>query len=150
MRYKVDLKRYMAECEANYAQLLRLIPDLSDGVTKRIRLQHGEHQLLQFNVLEKTPYTSLVALEPVRERASGSRWLKLPILRVRLYHDAQVAEVVHCDGFLPPYPRCEYPNMQMHQRDEKAQWSRFLSEWLSQCVRHAYCAEVPFEPVGNS
>ncbi|HCK27104.1 MAG TPA: DUF1249 domain-containing protein, partial [Alcanivorax sp.] len=27
--------------------------------------------------------------------------------------------------------RYPYPNSHMHQRDEKAQWNRFLGEWLA-------------------
>jgi uncharacterized protein YqiB (DUF1249 family) len=61
---------------------------------------------------------------------------------VRLYHDANLAEVVKCQGYQQFAPRYEYPNINMHQIDEKAQMNRFLGELLAHCVSHGRIAEA--------
>ena len=61
---------------------------------------------------------------------------------VRLYHDASLAEVVKCQGYQQFAPRYEYPNINMHQIDEKAQMNRFLGELLAHCVSHGRIAEA--------
>ncbi|MGU5550213.1 DUF1249 domain-containing protein, partial [Aeromonas hydrophila] len=33
-------------------------------------------------------------------------------------------------------PRYDYPNKNMHQRDEKEQVNLFLADWLKFCLRH--------------
>ena len=61
-------------------------------------------------------------------------WLPTPRLEVRVYHDARMAEVVgaeHARRFRSVYP---YPNVDMHQPDEKSQLNLFLGEWLSHCL----------------
>jgi len=60
---------------------------------------------------------------------------------VRLYHDASVAEVVKCQRYQSFSPRYEYPNVDMHQIDEKVQMNRFLGELLSHCLSHGRMAE---------
>lgn len=60
---------------------------------------------------------------------------------VRLYHDANVAEVVKCQRYRQFKPRYKYPNLDMHQVDEKAQMNRFLGELLAHCLAHGRVAE---------
>ena len=136
----------MADCEANYARLLKLFPNLAEDSERLIGLQHGGDRVVMLSVLERTPYTSLVMLQQCRQETAVAAWLRLPQMRIRLYHDARVAEVVDFEDARSPRPRCDYPNGRMHQRDEKAQWNRFLAEWLSQCIKFGYCAEVQYEP----
>ena len=148
MRYKVDLKRYMADCDANYVRLMKLFPEMGEGQERKIGLHHGEDCVLCLSVLEQTPYTTLVQLGQEMddqeiesqkcENNSSDTWLRLPVLRLRLYHDARVAEVVLCEGDRRAYPRYEYPNKRMYHQDEKAQWNQFLAEWLSHCLEHGY------------
>ena len=59
-----------------------------------------------------------------------------PQLTVRVYHDAQLAEVVEFAPFRRAQPRYDYPNPRMHQPNEKSQWNHFLGEWLSHCLQH--------------
>ncbi len=65
---------------------------------------------------------------------------------VRLYHDASVAEVVKCQRYQSFSPRYEYPNVDMHQIDEKAQMNRFLGELLKHCMSHGRVADKVFFP----
>jgi len=55
-------------------------------------------------------------------------------LNVRLYHDAQLAEVVSSKGCLQFNARHEYPNKDMHQSDEKSQLNQFLGELIVFCL----------------
>lgn len=132
-RYRVDLLELQAACEANYARLLRLLPDMRGAQgSRRVALTQGEHRLgiLALDVLEACPYTT--TLQVCQEHSLP--WLPVPRLEVRVYHDARMAEVVRAENtrrFRSIYP---YPNAAMHQPDEKAQLNLFLGEWLSHCL----------------
>lgn len=144
IRYKVDLRRYMADCDANYVRLMKLFPDIKTCDERKIGLHHGGDHILRLSVLEQTRYTTLIALVQEADIVTASHWLRLPALTLRLYHDAQVAEVVSCEGMRHLHPKYEYPNKKMHHQDEKAQWNLFLGEWLSHCLEHGYHAEPLF------
>ena len=132
-RYRVDLIGLQAACEANYARLMRLLPDMRGLVgSRRVALSQGEQMLgvLALEVTESCPYTTTLQ---VRQELSLP-WLPLPHMEVRVYHDARMAEVIgaeHARRFRSIYP---YPNDAMHQPDEKAQLNVFLGEWLSHCL----------------
>lgn len=132
-RYRVDLLELQAACEANYARLLRLLPDMRGAQrARRVALSQGEQRLgiLALDVLETCPYTTTLQ---VRQEHSLP-WLPVPQLEVRVYHDARMAEVVRAENarrFRSIYP---YPNAAMHQPDEKTQLNLFLGEWLSHCL----------------
>ena len=53
---------------------------------------------------------------------------------LRLYHDARMAEVVHCSTSRRFEARYRYPNPDMLQRDEKFQQNRFAAELLEFCL----------------
>jgi uncharacterized protein YqiB (DUF1249 family) len=134
--YSVDLPAHMAECDANYHRVMQLFPNLRDQAEKRIGLPLNalEAQVV-FDVLEKGPYTTLlsVAVE------SDQKWLKLaaaPTMTVRVYHDAQSAEVVSYQAQNRFHGKYEYPNQRMRQRDEKVQLNKFLGEFLTLCLEH--------------
>jgi hypothetical protein len=55
-------------------------------------------------------------------------------LDIRLYHDAQLAEVVSSVGCSQLAARHDYPNQKMHQCDEKSQLNQFLGELISFCL----------------
>lgn len=131
-RYQVDLSSYMACCESNYARLLRLMPERTDKTHWRYHLQQGDHDIdLDLSVIEDTPYTSLVE---VRRSDKQHDWDSSPRLHVRLYHDAQMAEVIfwwdNQTRHKASQPRYEYPNSQAYQRDERIQFNKFLHDWL--------------------
>nr|WP_215730898.1 DUF1249 domain-containing protein [Pseudomonas lalucatii] len=132
-RYRVDLVELQAVCEANYARLMRLLPEMrSQAKARRVALSQGEHQLgiLALEVLETCPYTSTLL---VRQEHSLP-WLPVPQLEVRVYHDARMAEVVSAESARRLRSIYPYPNAAMHQPDEKSQLNLFLGEWLSHCL----------------
>jgi len=132
-RYRLDLVELQATCAANYARLMRLLPDMREQLGERqVALSQGERLLgvLTLDVLDACPYTSTLRL---RQELSLP-WLPLPQLEVRVYHDARMAEVIgaaKARRFRSSYP---YPNAAMHQPDEKTQLNQFLGEWLGHCL----------------
>lgn len=128
-RYQVDLSADQAECETNYWRLSRLLRDYSD---EHHRFDVGLNLQMHIQVVERCPYTTTLQVA----QAPTAIAQLAPQLTVRVYHDAQLAEVV---GFAPwrrAQPRYDYPNPDMHQPNEKAQWNHFLGEWLSHCLQH--------------
>ena len=131
--YKVDFPLQMAECEANYLRLQKLVTGLTQD-EYRFMVTRGQQEWLQIlRVVERSPYTTTFQFRqsPV---APITRWLQMPCLTVRMYHDAKVAEVLAWEGHKRLRPRYEYPNRSMYQSDEKLQINQFLGECLSLCL----------------
>ncbi len=135
-RYCVDLAATLADCEANYRRLERLLQAFDDDER---HFAIGSHLEVRVSVTGRSPYTTFLDIEQthlgVTELASH--------LSVRIYHDAQLAEVVAFSHLRRVLPHYDYPNADMHQPDEKAQWNRFLGEWLSHCLAHGVPIDRP-------
>ncbi|MEY1660959.1 DUF1249 domain-containing protein [Isoalcanivorax beigongshangi] len=125
-RYRVNLRELMTQCETNYAYLTRIQALLGDDDSLSLALGEPGAGRVVIRVLERSPYTTLLALEQDRQHAL----MPSARLDVRLYHDARSAEVVAVAPYRQVPARHDYPNSAMHQRDEKLQWNRFLSDWL--------------------
>ncbi len=151
LRYKVDLKGFMAECSANYLRLHKLFPALAQTDSRCIGLRAGTRDVAEqgdtvvMRVLERTRYTTLLAI--ASRSVDRPHWWPEPVMQVRLYHDARLAEVVAWDRELRVYPKNGYPNERMLQPDEKYQWNRYLGEWLANCIEHGYAVEQDFPSV---
>lgn len=140
-RYRIDLPAHMAECDANYLRLVKLFPKLGESDVAAIDVDvSGSRMEVRLDVLERSPYTTLIRLSQRPELP----WSRKSSLTIRLYHDARSAEVVEYQGkrhFLRAV--YDYPNADMRQPDEKAQINRFLGEFLALCLRHGVAAETP-------
>jgi|TARA_B110000116_G_C16726754_1_gene531769 uncharacterized protein YqiB (DUF1249 family) len=124
--YKIDLPRQQAQCSHNYARLLKLLPDLDNRERWAIALDSGE---MEIQVHERARYTTTLS---VSQRDSAlTLWSQALTLTVRLYHDADMAEVVAWDHHRQLQPRYSYPNRDMYHEDEKSQFNHFLGDWLS-------------------
>lgn len=130
----------MADCEANYMRIQRLFPCMDAVGQRYFQLPVLEKKVVKFSVIERCAYTDLLELS----QGEDSAWLRVPTMRIRVYHDARLAEVISCDSQRSTKPRNAYPNDNMHQPDEKAQWNRFLAEWLSACLKYGHVTTVPF------
>lgn len=161
---RADLTRYMAECDANYIRLLKLVPHLesltddteqadangvfrlaSDGVICwRFRIggaSGGARPLtVQLRVLEQFRYT--VTLE-LSIRGGLDHWVSAPVIAARAYHDAATAEVVSYQGQRGFRLSYETPNAQMYHQDEKSQINELLGEWLDLCLSAGGSLESP-------
>lgn len=137
--YQVDLSRHMAECDANYWRLRRLLPDLECAPWRAfgLGLLNGLSSEVAIEVLERARYTTTLRL---RHLAPGA-WARVPEILVRMYHDARTAEVVACERERPLEGRYAYPNARMYHADEKAQLNAFLGEWLRHCLDHGHSLE---------
>ena len=143
----IDIAGHHSVCELNYFRLLRLLPaKMKDRILEDSRTQYeqdkGVHQSylidmnqpdqrreLHLTVTDSAPFTSTIEL--VQSAPNSSVYEQVPRLVVRLYHDAQMAEIISWDRHRQWQPRYSYPNPQMYQPDEKLALNRFLADWLS-------------------
>jgi uncharacterized protein YqiB (DUF1249 family) len=65
-----------------------------------------------------------------------------PKMTIRLYHDAKVAEVLIAQRTSQLKPVYEYPNLNMHQRNEKFMVNVFLAEWLHFCLTQRVTSSI--------
>lgn len=132
-KYVPHLPSMLAVCDHNYARLLRLLPDCDTlDLTYRFRVNNAlSYQIV---ILDSSRYTSTVEISQVA--LDTPEYLK-PVMQVRLYHDAQMAEVLSSQQIGAIQASYTYPNVKMHQPNEKAMVNQFLAEWLAFCVRHS-------------
>lgn len=120
--------------EENYLLLLRLCPNLNS-------LQGHQHATdesglkLHLQVLEQTPYTSLIHL--TYQFGDGENPLPDPDAYLRAYHDARQLEVVRLRESALPLGQCpQCPTLQ-----QKWHINLFLSKWLRYCLlTHSFFA----------
>jgi uncharacterized protein YqiB (DUF1249 family) len=115
--------------EKNYAFLVRLLPFLleNDGGV-RVCAKHLNAEM-EISILEQCRYTQTIQIKQIFEHESPH----LPglSLKVRIYHDAQLAEVISYQGHSRILPKYTYPNEKMFHRDEKRQANYLLNDWLA-------------------
>jgi len=158
-RYKVDLPGQLALCEANFLRLMKLLPELRSRDEREFALPMHKHDgktglRVLITVEDRAPYTTTILVSHPDAKALENiaglshQALMMPDLRVRLYHDASMAEVLSWQQHRGIKPRYDYPNDQMYQRDEKAQLNKFLGEWLSYCLEQGRSLQSPISLVG--
>ena len=117
--------------ERNFNKLLAWLPDLNrrEGA---YMLPVANLSPVRIEVVEQSPYTTTIDIR--QNLQGGGPWVSALVMKVRIYHDARVAEVISCQGvhsFQAFYP---YPNPRMLQPYEKRRVNQFFGEWLSYCV----------------
>ncbi|RZA06202.1 MAG: DUF1249 domain-containing protein [Moraxellaceae bacterium] len=132
----------MAECEANYVRLKKLLPSLEQS-HRHFAISRGDRRWAhRIDIVERSPYTTTLQLSQTPHNLAGEQrdtsWLQMPRLTVRMYHDAALAEVLAWEGHKRLRPRYEYPNQAMYQCDEKLQINQFLGEWLMLCLHQGH------------
>ena len=137
--YHVDLKSLQRDGEVIYHLLIRLLGEMKATSSKSIYLggNDDDHCLL-LTVTETTPYTALVDISPLNTQG----WAAGFSMQLRAYHDADIAEVIQCEGLSKLLPKYSYPNRKMLQPDEKEQLNKFVREWLEHCYRFGRSADV--------
>ena len=146
-RYSIDLAAQQAECEANYARLMRLLPniDVVDCCDLGIGRVHNQRRQYRLSVTERCRYTTMLSISQLDNEHTP--WSKTPDFSLRIYHDARMAEVVSVNRHRNLRASYDYPNQQMYQRDEKTQLNQFLGEWLSHCLEHGHTLDDPLEKI---
>ncbi|MDA9091114.1 DUF1249 domain-containing protein [Porticoccaceae bacterium] len=129
----LDLMRLHEECERNYQRLQLAMPDSRIlGASTRLHYRDQPQNGMRVEIIEVTKYTSTLLI--VADN-TGPEWLPEIEIKVRVYRDARMAEVIEwCSDRTIPWALSEQKGMQA--RDEKWQWNMFLSELLSQGLRH--------------
>lgn len=132
--YVPNLKRLISDCEVNYHRMMRLLPELDQQEEWCFGVDANTDQLKQVSirVVERAKYTTTLA---VAQESLLDDWVPKPTITVRLYHDANMAEVLSFQRNRYIRQSYTYPNDKMFQPDEKAQLNRFLGEWLEFCLR---------------
>ncbi len=132
-QYIIDLAAQLADCDANYMKLMRLLPEMEDRDHYEFALPAARDEInkVEIRVLERSRYTSTIS---IIQHGILSRWLPAPSMTVRIYHDARSAEVICFERKRYFKAKYDYPNKQLFHRDEKSQLNRFLGEWLSHCL----------------
>ncbi len=142
-KYVPDVSGLHAECETNYARLMKIVPEMDAGTEFRLRVGcvgDGDSTVILFSVIESSRYTSVLMVSQV----SGVTPLcDPPRVQVRVYHDARMAEVIDYQGAGSFQPSYAYPNRQMRQPNEKMEINRFLSDWLQLCLECGSMDEYP-------
>ena len=141
-RYVPDLQELGALCEANYVRFLKLLPDEQAGIERIFIVEQGQDRQARVRLLVEERHRYTTMLRVVQEGISPS-WIQPPIMQVRLYHDANMAEVLSYQNEHRFDGRYQYPNPQMRLPDEKLQLNRFLADWLEHCLHHGH-AETSF------
>lgn len=135
--YHIDLSDLHAQCEANYHRLMRLFPGYEQQT--RCTFEAGDAQV-ELEVTARDRYTTDMRL---RYQGAVSQLGVKSALDMRLYHDARMAEVVHCSTSRRFEARYRYPNPDMLQRDEKFQQNRFAAELMEFCLNNGRSTDAP-------
>jgi len=117
----------MELCEENYGLLTRLAPDLAKLRGCHCSALHG-HMDLYLEVMEQTPYTSLIHITYYFHHQLGQQ--PDPDAVMRVYHDARQVEVVDLRQHVLPLQRIfQAPGLR-----NKWKANLFVSKWLSFCL----------------
>ena len=167
-KFVPDLPGFIGQCERNYILLQSLMNTKynEDCWQFNIDETHLRSHIIEIKIVERCPYTTFIKIrhiikdkvsgagvtnaqednpesEPLNEENSPQQLITQPEMSVRLYHDANMAEVLSYLSTAKIQPSYSYPNKKMHQKNEKAQWNKFLGEWLSHCIKTGYCSQTP-------
>jgi uncharacterized protein YqiB (DUF1249 family) len=130
--------------ESNYIRLGWLTDNLTDGLTA-LEGQHrsivaGDCDLL-LTVTERSPYTTTVNLTYLfsEEGLPGAGGvIRVPDMRIRVYHDAHVAEAQEWAG---THTQPVLKALRTHaERELDQRWARnvMLNKWLEYCVERGH------------
>ncbi|MBV1907857.1 MAG: DUF1249 domain-containing protein [Kangiellaceae bacterium] len=137
--YKPCLEEFITQCEINYHLILELMPflnvkrneDLSLPSDKALQFRPIAGSKIDFKLVDKARYTTTLQLRLKSCKNSAS--IKIDLL-VRLYHDAELLEVMDKKGPKALKPVIKGPQLKNEQTDEKRQLNRFLGESLKFCL----------------
>ncbi|MCP4429547.1 MAG: DUF1249 domain-containing protein [Gammaproteobacteria bacterium] len=110
--------------EYNYLRLRRIAPDLT--IADKMVSTVPDHNDLYLNVNERCKYTTLVNL--TYQFGSSNACQLEPDLHLKVYHDAQLVEVLNLNSR-------SYGFLDINNTiDQKWRMNRFLYKWLGYCL----------------
>lgn len=130
-----DLPALMELYELNYIQLRRLLPDAGAVQDRSVSKVNGALDLY-LTIRERARYTTTLNLS-YHFAGSGDSYLAPDVL-VRMYHDAQLAEVLS-HSRRHGRPRADYDRIH-HRYSIETKWrvNRFLHKWLGYCLHQGH------------
>ncbi|VAW63093.1 hypothetical protein MNBD_GAMMA11-3017 [hydrothermal vent metagenome] len=128
----VDFVSLMDMYEDNYMKLRKLIPELSAIQNSSVSKAEG-HMSLHLQIKERSRFTTTLILSYCFKDDTEQRME--PNLKIRIYHDAGLAEVM--SGKLH-HGRLVLDNLPSDALRQKWQLNRFLSKWLKYCLRQKH------------
>ncbi len=134
-----DFVSLMDMYEDNFIKLRKLIPDIQQMKTVAISKSAG-HLDLHLKIIERSKFTTTLRLSYCFTENRESRLE--PNLKIRIYHDAGLAEVM--SGKLH-HGRLVLDHLPADALREKWQLNRFLCKWLKYCLRqnHGFANNHP-------
>jgi hypothetical protein len=121
--------------ESNYIRFGWLAGELAALDGRHLSVVAGDCDLL-LTLTERSPYTSTVNLTYVLPGADGET--QFPDMRVRIYHDAHLAEAQEWAGTHGP---AVLKALRSHaERELDQRWARnvMLNKWLEYCVERGH------------
>ncbi len=139
----VDFVSLMDMYEDNYIKLRKLIPGLQQIKNTHISKSAG-HLNLYLQIIERSKFTTTLKLSYCFTDDGESRLE--PNLKIRIYHDAGLAEVM--SGKLH-HGRLVLDHLPADALKQKWQLNRFLSKWLKYCLRQNHGFSVITEAASD-
>ena len=127
-----DFVSLMDMYEENFIKLRKLVPEIDLINESSVSTSHG-HLDLHLKILERSKFTTTLLLSYCFDDAGKKRME--PNLKIRIYHDASLAEVM--SGRLH-HGRLVLDNVPSDSLKEKWTLNRFLSKWLKYCLRQKH------------
>lgn len=119
-------------CEANYRKLWRLLPNLMRPGSSTIT-SHASAPALHYTLLEQAPHTLTLHLTHLFEHENGHQ--RLPDMRIRLYLDAEAAEVLEDCARPGVFATFAHSGSPAEILAYKWRMNYFLHRWLDFCLR---------------
>lgn len=132
----VDFVSLMDMYEDNFIKLKKLIPHIERVEGSCVSKAEG-HLDLYLKIIERSRYTTTFSLSYCFNDDTAERME--PNLKIRIYHDAGLAEVM--SGKLH-HGRLVLDNLPADALKQKWQLNRFLSKWLKYCLRQQHGFKV--------
>lgn len=123
-------------CASNYQKLLRLVPDLGALEQSAAGYALGKPQL-HVSILDKSPYTLTLQLSHCFTDRESAQLFE-PALKVRVYLDAQLAEVLRDQERPGLAGGCKKNSISRDIMDYKWTLNYFLQKWLDHCLQLRY------------
>jgi hypothetical protein len=130
-----DFAGLMEVYECNYIRLRNLVPDLDAMPAEVVSRIEGVLDL-HLRIVERCKFTTTLRLTYLFHDQEGC--FPAPDMQVRMYHDAQVGEVISC-GRRRGVRHASYNRMfNRYSLDEKWRMNRFLQKWLGYCLMQGH------------
>jgi len=126
-------------CESNYQKLLKLMPELLALKNRAIGVAINNTPL-HITVIENTPYTMMIELNHCFNLDKDEYFE--PALKIRLYMDAQLAEVMSDQARLPISLAFKDKGLSTDIMNYKWRLNYFLQKWLDHCLKKDYQFKV--------